>query len=441
MRESNSSTYDSECTPLLSKNDKKRSDVPSQVSSPPEVLERSIQKFWVLPSNCLEVKREISCNMPKWSENKELSAGLAESGSWVSSIYFDTVKWSLYRKRLSGADNSILLRWRWYSKHLPTRSGFMEEEIKKGDMIIKRRFPTSSVDCVTFLKDGCTASIQLEGMREDMFRDLRRLGLEFHPKIRTTHRRTVFQDSEHDIRVTFDEDVHLISITNFEGGLEVDVEQAMNNAFLFPLAILEVKLEPCNPEQNSYGYMLPTWCDDLVDRGMLTKVHNFSKYLTSVACFHLDEVELTPAWLEATRTMVSIEMLKQNTEILGCIQNTEAMPQTIEIVETKSFLANERTFLKWTRMCFLAFFAGFSLAGLGIDPVLGLVLAICSLLTLFRAYYVYWERLKMIQSSKYKVRLDDKCGPHFLLLILVVPSIVFIIKYGIKLVAILRQYE
>jgi len=356
MLEYNSLTYDTECTPLLSKDDNRQSNFPSLLGSPPEVMERSIQKFWVLPSNCLEVKREIICNMPKLGENSELSASLQESGSWVSSIYFDTPKWKLYKARLSCTDDSMLIRWRWYSKHLPTRSGFMEEEIKTGDTFLKRRFPTSSVDCMSFLKHGCTPSNQLQDMREDMFKDLRRMGSEFHPKIRTTHRRTVFQDSEYDIRVTFDEDVHLISITNFEEGLEVDVEQAMNNAFLFPLAILEIELEPCNPEQNSFGYRLPTWCDDLLNRGMVTKVHNFSKYLTSVACFHLDEVELTPAWLEATRTMVSVEMLKQNTEILGRIEDTEAMPQTLEIVETKTFLANERTFLKWVRMCFLAFF-------------------------------------------------------------------------------------
>lgn len=434
MPESSSFTHNfDERSPLLSKGAIKLRDFASLVSSPLEVLERGIVKFWVLPSNCLDVKREISCIMPECGDDRKRSFCLAESGSWISDIYFDTAKLKLYKARLWGFGDSILLRWRWYSKDHPTQPGYMEEEIIKGDSTIKRRILMSSGNCNAFLKDGRANSIGHGDQQADMYKDLQKIGAELHPKIRATYRRTVFQDYERKIRVTFDEDVHLISISNFEEGLWVDVEQAMNNAFLFPLAILEVKLDLSYPGRNQGGYhRVPTWFDHLLARGMITRVHNFSKYLTSVSCFHLNEVERAPAWLEAARTMVSIEMLKQDTEILGTIEKSEDMPQKIELVETRTFMANERTFLKWTRMCFLSFFFGISLIGLGVDPVIGMVLAICSLLTLVRSYYVYNQRLKMIQSTKYKQRYDDKYGPHFLLLLFVIPALVHIIRLMIS---------
>jgi len=450
------SQYDSgELLPLLSNmaNQQRRRDGAAWTNSNSyaELMERKIVKFWVLPSNCLEVKAEILSNLPQWRHDGEMPRSLENSGSWVSSIYFDQNDWKLYRTRLSQPSDSTLLRWRWYSKERPTTLGFMEQEISQGDCVIKRRFPISSVDCMKFVQaastyvqiletaahDGCVAGSQYtEALRNDMFRELHRLGSKFLPKTRTTYRRTVFQEYDGDIRVTFDEDVHLISVSTFEGGLDMDVEQAMNNSFLFPLAVLEVKIGPrCQKKEtgSGYRYELPTWCEDLLTRGLITEVQNFSKYLTSVACFHLDEVERMPAWLEATRTMVSIEMLRRNTEIMGSMAHMEIEPP-VQLIEPRTYMANERTFLKWTRMCFLAFFLGFSLIGLSVDPKLGLVLAICSVITLFRAYYVYNERLKMIQSSNYKPRFDDRYGPHLLMLLFVIPAVVGIVRYGVKLV-------
>merc|ERR1719436_1677532 len=117
--------------------------------------------------------------------------------------------------------------------------------------------------------------------------------------------------------------------------------------------------------------------------------------------------------------MISIEMLNvELTPLDKAEQLVIKMPQT-KVIEPRTFMANERTFLKWCRICFLAFFVAQRLFGTGIDPITGIVLALCSLLILIRSYMVYLDRLKMIQSDKYRETFHDKYGPHLLMILFI----------------------
>merc|ERR1719192_399195 len=289
-----------------------------------------------------------------------------------------------------------------------------------------------------FIKNGSTAlppEYQNINLPAEMTRDMDKWGPEFYPKLRTTYRRTVFQEfNGAAVRVSFDEDVHLSAGPDFQTGINLNIHEAKNNSFCFPLGILEVKLafDPStrNPRE---GLPLPDWTLRLLQQGMITRVHKFSKYLTGVSMLHVDEIERVPAWLEAVRTMIAIEMFKHGTEILGQTDQYVIEVPKVRVVEPRTFMANERTFLKWCRICFLAFFVALGLFGTGIDPITGIVLALCSLLILVRSYMVYLDRLKMIQSDKYRETFHDKYGPHLLMILFIVPVIVFIVRSAIML--------
>jgi len=361
---------------------------------------------------------------------------------WIGSIYFDQNNWELYKKRLLRSDSSMLFRWRWYSKKTP-KKGFMEQKIRRpgwrGESIIKQRFDLAAEHCMKFIKGGHSAlpeEYRGVNLPQEMFRDMANWGPEMFPKIRSVYRRTVFQEfNGAAVRVSFDEDVHLTAVDNFENGTNMDehgLDEATNNSFVFPLGILEVKMafDP-NTRNPREVLRLPEWVESMMADGTITRVHKFSKYLTGVAMLHCDEITRVPAWLEACRSMIAVEMFKHGTEVLGSTDTYVVQIPQAKVVEPRTYMANERTFLKWSRMCFLAFFVGLGLFGAGIDPVTGIVLAVCSLLILFRAYYVYRERLKMIQSDKYREDFHDKLGPHLLMILFVVPTVVFIINQAI----------
>lgn len=419
----------------------------SRASSPPQVaptvFERETTKFWVLPSNCVEVKRTISKHLPEWRFDGKVSPSIAESGSWVSSIYFDTSKWELYRARLMRTDTSMLFRWRWYSKRNPGVIGFMEQKIRRpswrGEYSVKKRFHLRRDLCMDYLWRGrkCLEDECREGQQEqfavEMYEDIWNWGLGFHPKIRTTYRRTVFQQYlEAPVRASFDEDMILSTVNNFKQGLEMDVDDTSGDSFVFPIGVLEVKLAFDSKTRNrNEVLLLPDWCLSLIQQGLITQVPKFSKYITGVAMLRNSEIDIVPSWLKDTQDMIGIEVTKRGMEIMGSLEpSTLVLPGLLE-TEPRIFMANERTYLKWARICFIVLFLGMGMVGTGIEPTLGLVMIVCSFIILLRAYYTFTTRMKMIKDDEFnKFPFHDRYNPHFLMILFVIPACVMIIKKG-----------
>ena len=101
-------------------------------------------------------------------------------------------------------------------------------------------------------------------------------------------------------------------------------------------------------------------------------------------------------------------------------------------VEPRSYLANERTFLKWIRMSAFATLVGMILISMKHEPITGIILIIISLLMLIRSYHEYYKRNEVLVN-----RIDynwiDNIGPKLLLLSLVLPMItyiVYLIEFG-----------
>jgi uncharacterized membrane protein YidH (DUF202 family) len=421
-----------------------RSPTPPPVA--PAVFERETTKFWVLPSNCVEVKRTIMKYLPEWRFDGKVSPSIAESGSWVSSIYFDNANWELYRTRLLRSDSSMLFRWRWYSKMSPVTIGFMEQKVRRprwrGEFSVKKRFELRRSMCMDYLHRGnaCFEDEYLQDEEKDlaveMYEDIWNWGLGFHPKVRTTYRRTVFQQYlEAPVRASFDEDMILSTVKSFDQGVDLDVDDPSGDSFVFPIGVLEVKLAfNSKTRRRNEVLILPDWCLSLIKRGIITEVPKFSKYITAVACLHLGEIDHVPSWLQDTQELIGIEITKRGMEIMGSLKPSKLVIPDLMEIEPRIFMANERTYLKWARVCFIVLFLGMGMVGTGIEPTLGLVMIICSFIILLRAHYTFKLRMKMIKDDDfYRYPFYDRYNPHFLMILFVVPAVVMIIKNGIHI--------
>ena len=95
--------------------------------------------------------------------------------------------------------------------------------------------------------------------------------------------------------------------------------------------------------------------------------------------------------------------------------------------EPRAYLANERTFIKWIRMCFLSLFVGFALLGFQYEPITGVILIIFSLIVMLRAYYVFKVRLWHLEQWEFEKPFYDTIGPELLLCLFVFPLISYLL--------------
>lgn len=90
-------------------------------------------------------------------------------------------------------------------------------------------------------------------------------------------------------------------------------------------------------------------------------------------------------------------------------------------VEPRTYLANERTYLKWLRAAILICVAGLSLLKFGHDKFTGLFCIISSLLLMFRSYWVYKKRLAVIIHRNDEKWWEDHVGPQLVLFLITFP--------------------
>ena len=128
--------------------------------------------------------------------------------------------------------------------------------------------------------------------------------------------------------------------------------------------------------------------------------------------------------------------LKQMADSIQQLENVVAEDDLKEIVpmnvEPRSYLANERTFLKWMRMAALTTLVGMILLGMRHEPVTGIFLIILSIGVLLRSYIVYYKRNEVL-VNRIAYGWVDHLGAKLLLLSLFIPMItylVYLVLYG-----------
>jgi hypothetical protein len=147
---------------------------------------------------------------------------------------------------------------------------------------------------------------QAKGKDEDALRDWTSLYNEVSealqakqlvPWLRTQYMRVAFQ-IPFDATVRVSLDTNLCMIMEDLGGNEnrwyrdSDKPVPHNEITWFPHAVLEVKL------QVQEGMVQPEWVTNLIDSGLLTEVHKFSKFIHGCATLFPDDVQAVPYWTD-----------------------------------------------------------------------------------------------------------------------------------------------
>ncbi|KAI5190899.1 hypothetical protein NECID01_1194 [Nematocida sp. AWRm77] len=237
---------------------------------------RRTKKFWVYPENVETIIAIIARHLPVYIFGDDGSGKISSS---ISSVYFDTPQFYLYRRRMRREQKAKSLRIRKYGES--SIIAYVElkthEDGWTGEKSTKQRFLIHAQSIISFAQgvdiwediksinspEAHKLYLEVAGMIKD---------LELVPVVKTLYTRTAFQfpDSS-SVRISIDRNLSM-----WNGTL----------GKLFPYAVLEVKLEEdSNPE----------WVQALMNSSLVIPVDKFSKYLHGCAV-HYEEVPVIPYW-------------------------------------------------------------------------------------------------------------------------------------------------
>ena len=128
------------------------------------------------------------------------------------------------------------------------------------------------------------------------------------PTVRTQYMRTAFQiPFDATVRISLDTNLCMVKerVEEVEKGRrwyrnphsDIPLQQITR----FPHAILEVKLQLENED------MTPLWVTELIQSGMLSEVHKFSKFIHGSAVLLTEDVQQAPYWVDDVTLTRSIE--------------------------------------------------------------------------------------------------------------------------------------
>jgi uncharacterized membrane protein YidH (DUF202 family) len=141
--------------------------------------------------------------------------------------------------------------------------------------------------------------------------------------------------------------------------------------------------------------------------------------------FSVEELKLKGVDLAAMSRAI------QQLETVCDLDLPEVVPMS---VEPRSYMANERTFLKWMRMGALTAFLGMVLLSFKHEPVTGIVLMLFSVLVVIRSFHEYRRRTESL-VDRVDHNWDDAFGAKLMLISLLLPMctyLVYLILFGIN---------
>lgn len=304
-----------------------RGDAPAgQADEAAEGFVRSTTKYWVRMSDVSTVKHHILQHLPVYQHNKE---GFSGDAQLINSVYLDNSSLELYHGRLDKRPNAIALRVRWYGPDEPSEV-FVERKTHKetwqGDESVKERFALREDQVLMYLdgdlpEEALQQELRLAGAPEEevlrmssLFCEVQRTvdAKQLKPMVRTQYQRTAFQiPFDTTVRINLDTNVCMIKENPEEGPTTASAGRWYRDPSLpvhrteitrFPHACLELKLSLAE------GEAPPEWVADLVDSGLLTEVHKFSKFLHGTAALFPDMVQAVPYWVDDESVRASMLM-------------------------------------------------------------------------------------------------------------------------------------
>jgi len=134
---------------------------------------------------------------------------------------------------------------------------------------------------------------------------------------------------------------------------------------------------------------------------------------------HLDANDLREKGVNLKQMADAIQQLEAVTE--------EEMKEVVPMnVEPRSYMANERTFLKWMRMSALTTLVGMILLAMKHEPVTGVLMILLSLFVLLRSYWQYYKRNEVLVNRAAHNWIDHM-GAGLLVLSLFLPMTTYLV--------------
>jgi len=233
----------------------------------------------------------------------------------ISSVYFDSARMSMYRKRIARYEGAQLFRIRWYgSKPQGNDPIFLElkthhekwvnaPSVKERVTILEKHMGgvlESKRWCYDDAKPIVVAgNPKLQGKKLDdavnLLLNMHNLVVEedLRPCVRTVYSRVAFQSpSTNELRLTIDRNITVIDETSAPKGAWCSPEYVAvdpSRVKRFPYPVFEVKLA---------GSEMPHGIASLMDDGTIHEAAKFSKFLTGAACFQAKKVNTLPYWAD-----------------------------------------------------------------------------------------------------------------------------------------------
>ena len=282
---------------------------------------RSTTKYWVHTEDISAVKYIVLQHLPVFLQE---SMDSSTDAQLVNSVYLDNHAMELYHGRLDKTPGAIALRMRWYGTGEP-ETVFVERKTHReawcGDLSVKERFIVPEDKVQNIIDGEFDKFAEMDRMRaqgksavdieawEELVTEVEQAvsSKQLLPTMRTQYMRTAFQiPFDPTVRVSLDTNLTMIQerVADTQSGRRWyrDPREAvpLTEITRFPHAVLEVKLQL--EDEGS----CPTWVTELINSGLLSQVHKFSKFIHGCAVLMPDEVQSVPYWIDDATLKPSI---------------------------------------------------------------------------------------------------------------------------------------
>ncbi|KAK4156657.1 VTC domain-containing protein [Chaetomidium leptoderma] len=285
-------------------------------------------KFWVHPDNLLEVKTYILRRLPALVYSEQSAKEVdGQQDPTITSLYFDSPKFSLYSNKLERELEASSLRLRWYGQLSSKPDIFLEQKTlhdngssENRKFVIKEKYIKPFLDG-EYKMEKSVQKMERQGQKAedvDGFRSTAEAIQEFarannlEPVVRANYRRTAFQKPGDDrVRISIDTDIAFIREDTLDKDRpcrdpkewhRTDIDNSnmtypFNNinqseVSRFPYAVLEIKMK----EDSNRGKR-PSWIQDLMGSHLVHPCPRFSKFVQGTASLFEDYVNRLPFWL------------------------------------------------------------------------------------------------------------------------------------------------
>uniref|UniRef100_A0A7S4I8N1 SPX domain-containing protein n=1 Tax=Vannella robusta TaxID=1487602 RepID=A0A7S4I8N1_9EUKA len=267
-------------------------------------------RYWIKPEDVMRVKTMIVQHLPVHMLTSTSSRFPREATDSVaiSSCYYDNPDTlESYESRVRRTEGAVAIRFRTYENgdevyaerktHHENFSGSFKErfDLGPGDVFDFIRGTYKLEDFVNYLEQEEQSEEYISTackLFAEVQSEIAQRG--FAPTLRTTYRRSAFQDPKSSIvKIAIDTNVQMIKenlkLENDGKWCKSDLDISEDDVHEFPYAVMEVKLQPGQPA--------PDWVNELVNGPLVRMALKYSKFTHGCAILLRDKVIAKPSWI------------------------------------------------------------------------------------------------------------------------------------------------